>query len=115
MKRRWQSSPRPATPHSHICLYYFNPQRSKVDEPIASTTQRLVPLSGRNLITQISLRNSVSFPSEPQQAISFKSYYAQCPRDQINPIFNTTGMTGWVCGVPARPGTLDISRCCTGQ
>jgi len=47
--------------------------------------------------------------------MSFESYYAKCPRSQINQIFNTTGMTGWVCGVPARPNTLDISSCCTGK
>jgi hypothetical protein len=47
--------------------------------------------------------------------MSLESYYAECPRGVINQIFNTTGMTGWVCAVPARPDTLDISGCCTGK
>ena len=47
--------------------------------------------------------------------MSMESYYAECPRGVINLNFNTTGMTGWVCAVPARPNTLDISDCCTGK
>ena len=51
---------------------------------------------------------------KPHPAMSMESYLAKCP-NQIGQFFDISGMSGWVCATPARPGTLDITNCCPGQ
>jgi hypothetical protein len=114
IEKRWRSIPRPATLHSHSGLYNINPQRSTVEESSTSTDKQFRRLSNRSLATRLPLQDPTSSPSQPKPPMASESYLAKCP-NQIGAYFNTTGMSGWVCATPARPGTLDITNCCSGK